>query len=476
MNIRTAESVSQAGDQANRIVLRSCRCAANAVIVTKIRAGANLLPCCATGRTVCPMRRTSRGDASYAAALARPEFRAIFAASAIQITGTVVSAVVLTVLLFERTRSPLLSSLAFTLGFLPYIFAGTLLSGIVDRVPPRRLLTSCTLGSAGLTAAMAWPRMPIAVLLMLLVGTGTLGGIASATQGALVRSVVPEASYVPARSLIRIASQVAQVGGNPLGGLLLVATSPGGAFLTSSAALVIAASLVRFGLGQYPVIGAADGTALLRDSLRGVRLVFSHVPLRRLLLLGWLVPMFSVAPEALAAPYVAGQNGSPALVGWWLAALPAGLIVGDLLGVWCLSPQRQRRLIGLAAAASFVPYLAFFATPPIAVALPLLAGAGTGSMYALGLDSLVRRAAPEHLFARTMAVNTAGLLTMQALGFALAGAVAGIAGPARTIAGAGLCGIAIVICLRPRQRAAHSRQSSGNTEARGADSALTPQS
>jgi predicted MFS family arabinose efflux permease len=422
------------------------------------------------------MRRTSRGDASYAAALARPEFRAIFAASAIQITGTVVSAVVLTVMLFERTRSPLLASLTFTLGFLPYVFAGTLLSGIVDRVPPRRLLTSCTLGSAGLTAAMAWPRMPVAVLLTLLVGTGTLGGIASATQGALVRSVVPEASYVPARSLIRIAAQVAQVGGNPLGGLLLVATSPGGAFLISSAALVIAASLVRFGLGQYPVTGATDGTALLRDSLRGVRQVFSHVPLRRLLLLGWLVPMFSVAPEALAAPYVAGQHGSPALVGWWLAALPAGLIVGDLLGVWCLSPQRQRRLVGLAAAASFVPYLAFFATPPIAVALPLLAGAGTGSMYSLGLDSLVRRAAPEHLFARTMAVNTAGLLTMQALGFALAGAVAGIAGPGRTITGAGLCGIAIVIWLRPRKRAAHSRHSSGNAQVRGADSAVTTRS
>jgi hypothetical protein len=49
-----------------------------------------------------------------------------------------------------------------------------------------------------------------------------------------------------------------------------------------------------------------------------------------------------------------------------------------------------------------VPYLAFFVTPPIAVALPLLAGAGTGSMYSLGLDSLVRQAAPEHLFARTM--------------------------------------------------------------------------
>ncbi len=404
-------------------------------------------------RTVCLMRRTSRSDASYAAALANPEFRAIFAASAMAITGTVVSAVVLTVLVFERTRSPLLSSLTFTLGFMPYLFAGTLLSGIVDRVPPRRLLTSCSLGSGGLTAAMAFPNMPVALLLMLLVGTGTLGGIGSATQGALVRSAVPEASYVPARSLIRIASQVAQVGGNPLGGLLLVAVSPGGAFLISSATLVIAASLARFGLGKHPVTGAPDGTALLRDSLHGVRRVFSHVPLRRLLLLGWLVPMFSVAPEALAAPYVAAQHGSPALVGWWLSALPAGLIAGDLLGVWCLSPQRQRRLAGLAAAAAFVPYLAFFATPPIAVALPLLGAAGMGSMYSLGLDSLVRQAAPEHLFARTMAVNNAGLLTLQALGFALAGAAAGIAGPGPAIAGAGICGIVIVICLRPRKRA-----------------------
>jgi hypothetical protein len=38
-------------------------------------------------------------------------------------------------------------------------------------------------------------------------------------------------------------------------------------------------------------------SALLRDSLRGVREVFSHASLRRLLILGWLIPMFSVAPK-----------------------------------------------------------------------------------------------------------------------------------------------------------------------------------
>jgi hypothetical protein len=178
--------------------------------------------------------------------------------------------------------------------------------------------------------------------------------------------------------------------------------------------------------------------------------VFSQVPLRRLLLLGWLVPTFAVAPEAIAAPYVAGQGGSPALIGWWLAALPAGLIAGDLVGVCCLSPQRQRRVTGLAAAASFLPYLVFFVAPPIPVALPLLAVAGLGSVYSLGLDARVRQAAPGPLFGRAMALNAAGLLTLQALGFALAGALAGLAGPGPAIALAGLCGLTAVACLYPR--------------------------
>jgi predicted MFS family arabinose efflux permease len=410
------------------------------------------LPRRATGGTVALVSK-----ATYGAALAVPEFRALFAASAVSIAGQVVSSVVLTVLVFDRTRSPLLSSLTFTLGFLPFLLTGTVLSGIVDRVPPRRLLVTCVLGAAGLTAAMAVPGMPVTALLALLVGAGTLDGIANASQAALVRAVVPEAAYVPARSLLRIAAQAAQVGGNPVGGLLLVALSPGGSFLVSSGLLAAAATLARFGIRQHPIVGAADGSALMRDSLRGLRDVFAQAPLRRLLLLGWLVPMFSVAPEALAAPYVAGRGASAALVGWWLAALPIGIITGDLLGVTFLSPRRQRLVVAAAAAASFVPYLAFAATPPIAVALSLLLVSGVCSMYSLGLDALVRQAAPEHLFARVMAVNTAGLLTVQAFGFALAGALGGLAGPGAAIAVAGLCGIAAVACLSPRNLADPSR-------------------
>jgi Transmembrane secretion effector len=404
----------------------------------------------AAGRDCRSMRRAGRRKPTYHAALAEPEFRAILAAAAVAITGSVVCAVALTVLVFERTRSPLLSALTFALGFVPYVFGGTLLSGIVDRVPPRRLLVCCYLGSAGFTAVMASPRLPVPVLLMLLVGTSTLTSVSSAAQGGLVRSAVPDGSYVPARSLLRIASQLAQVAGNAFGGLLLAVLTPSGAILVNSAAFVASALLVRVGVRPRPVAGVPAGTALVRDSLRGLRRVFAQAGVRRLLLLGWLVPMFAVAPEALAAPYVAGKGGSPALVGWWLVALPTGMIAGDLLGVLGLSPQRQRRVVGLAAGASFLPYLAFLADPAVGVAWLLLAAAGVCAMYSLGLDALVRQAVPERLFARTMAVSTAGLMTLQGLGFALAGAVAQVTGPGRAIGAAGICGIAIVVLLHPR--------------------------
>ena len=120
------------------------------------------------------------------------------------------------------------------------------------------------------------------------------------------------------------------------------------------------------------VLDPAERPTLLRDSLQGVRAVFGCHPLRRLLLLGWLVPTFAVAPEALAAPYVSDLGGRAALVGWWLVAIPLGVVIGDLVGIWAFSPQTQRRLVGPLAAATFVPLLVFVANPGFALAWLLL--------------------------------------------------------------------------------------------------------
>lgn len=394
---------------------------------------------------------------SYRQALVSREFRALFAGQSVSITGTSIAAVALTVLVYRRTESPFLSGLTFALGFLPYA-VGIGLSGLVDRVRPRRLVVACDLSSCLIAAVMTWPSAPVALLLGLLLLLGIISSVATGSRGALVRSTVSQAAYVPARSLIKLASQSAQIAGNALGGALVVALSPSGAIGLNAGSFLVSAVVVRVWVGDHRQAGQAEATGLVGDSLRGVRDILRVGPLRRLLLLGWLVPMFGVAPEGLAAPYVAHHHGSATLVGVWLVALPVGMIVGDLLGVRLLTVAWQRRLVGPVAAAGFIPYLAFAARPSIGLALALLVAAGLCGMYSLGLDGLVRDAAPEASFARVMSLNAAGLLTLEGLGFALAGAIAQAVGPALAVAAAGALGLAAATILgrpdRPVPRAA----------------------
>jgi MFS family permease len=416
------------------------------------------------------MHKEGRLRGPYRTAFGVREFRAIFIAATVTTTGSVVSAVALTVLVYTRTGSPFLSSLTFALGFLPYLIGGTLLSGLVDRVPPRRLLITLDLTSVVIVASMAIPSMPIAGLLILLCCNSTLTSLTTGTRGGLVRAIVPADSYVPARSLLRIASQTAQLLGNAVGGALLVVLTPQGAILVNAGSYLLSACITRLGVRTHPAVGRGDGGALLRDSLHGIRRIFADRPLRRLLLFGWLIPMCSVAPEALAAPYVVGKGAPASVVGLWLAALPVGIIVGDLVAVWTLGADRLRRLVGIAAAGSMVPYLAFAGNPAVRIAIPLLVGSGLLSMWGLGLDALVRDVAPERGFSRMMTLNTAGLMTAQGLGFALAGALAEVVGPSTAVTIAGACGLLVVLLLRPR---VPSRTAPGTmAPARSADPAL----
>ncbi|HET7046337.1 MAG TPA: hypothetical protein VFI37_15935, partial [Gaiellaceae bacterium] len=59
-------------------------------------------------------------------------------------------------------------------------------------------------------------------------------------------------------------------------------------------------------------------------------------------------------------------------------------------------------------------------------------------------------------FGRTMAISSAGLMTVQGLGFAAAGALAQVLSPAFVIAGAGICGLAAVYALRPGRQESFS--------------------
>jgi MFS family permease len=387
----------------------------------------------------------------YVDALRVREFRAVFAAYVISMLGDVVAMVALVVLVYQRTGSALLAALVFTCAFVPFLLGGTLLSGLVDRIEPRRLLVGADLISACLVGTMALPGMPTGALLGLLLVTNLLPALSTGVRSALLPEMMPGELYIPARSLLRIVAQGSQVIGNGVAGLALLLVSARWALVLDALTFLVSASLLRLGMHRRRLAASAVSrvAGLGRDSWQGVRAVLGHPAIRRVLLLTWLIATFSVAPEALGVAYVHDIGGSASAVGWWLAMLPAGVIIGELAAVRVLPARIRRRTVRPLAAWCFVPLLLLgIFQPPLAIALPLLVLSGLGSAYTLGLDLISLQVTPEPLRARMFTIATAGLMTLQGLGFAAAGALGQLVSPSTAIVIAACCGLAVVGLLK----------------------------
>ena len=390
-------------------------------------------------------------QARYGEVFGIAEFRAVFAAHVISMLGQVIAAVALTVLVYEKTGSPALAALTFSAAFLPYLFSGTLLSSVVDRLPARRVLVACNLASAVVVGSMALVALPVWALLALLFVLGLIAPVFSGVRAATLTDILGEGpAFILGRSLIRLVAQVSQVAGNLAGGLVLLAFSPRATLAIDAAAFACSGLLLRLGTKKRPRRVAASELSLLRDSLAGLREVFAQPLLARLFIFGWLLPACTAAPEALAAPYTHEIGRAAGAVGLYLAGLPAGTALGDLWVARAASAQTQRRVVLPGAVLTCLPLLAFVWQPGLAGAVALLFVAGLGCAYMPGYDQTLLAASDERLRGRTLAAQTAGLMFAQGVGFAVWGLVAEFAAPRLVIALSAACGLAVVAIWRPR--------------------------
>lgn len=427
-----------------------------------------------------PPARPSDGSAApgYLAVLAVPEFRTVFAAHTLSLLGVVVSELALTVLVYDLTGSPLLSALTFALGFLPYLLGGTLLSGVADRYPARRVLVVGDLLCAACAALMVLPLTPVAGLLALRCAVAAVSPVFTGTRMATLTDILGDGElFVLGRSLLRIVSQSALLAGFGAGGLLLTLLPPRGAICVTVATFLGSAALLRFGTRARPARATADGRgSLLGDSLSGARQVFADRRLRALMLMFWVPPFFIVVPEGLATPYADGIGASTAALGLLMCAMPVGTVAGELFAGSALGEAARERIVVPLAALCTVPFALYALRPSMPVAALALVLTGLAHAYTLGLDRWFVAAVPEELKGRAMTLLTAGMMTVQGLGMALAGAAAELWPVHRVVVGAGALGTAATLVLLVELRATREQRdgASGGTEGRdGADRHVT---
>src|SRR3712207_3781291 len=92
--------------------------------------------------------------ATYREVFAVREFRPRFGTFLLSTAGDELARVALTVLVYQRTNSPLLSALTFAISHLPWLLGGPLLATLADRLPRPRGLISTDVARAGLLAGM----------------------------------------------------------------------------------------------------------------------------------------------------------------------------------------------------------------------------------------------------------------------------------------------------------------------------------
>ncbi|MFF4623155.1 MFS transporter [Nonomuraea jabiensis] len=380
--------------------------------------------------------------ATFGEVFAVKEFRVLIGSFALLVGGDSIKMLALSVLVYARTGSAGLSAAAYMAGWLPFIVGGLFLLSLADRLPPRALMVTGEVARAVTCLLLAYAGLPVWGMLALVLVTGLFTPVFFAARAAMLPDVLPGDAFVLGRSVLNVASASAQIAGLAAGGAFLAVAGPSGALATTAGLAAVAAVVLRAGLPYRPARGTARAGAV-RQTLRVNRRLLADGHVRGLLLAGWLPCVCLAGAEAMVVPYLGGQGQA----GVVLAAAAGGMAAGEFAVGRFAAPGLRERLSFPLAVLLAVPWVGFALGPGIAWAAVLAAVATAGLSYQLGLQRRFVESVPEEVRGQAFGLQSSGLMTGQAAGAALVGALGELITPGVAIAGAGGAGILVALAL-----------------------------
>ena len=353
-----------------------------------------------------------------------PEFTPLFAAVATQAAASTLSSLALATLVYDRTGSPLLSALSMFGPSFAQVLGATLLLSAADRLRPRAAMTLIGLVFGAGNLLLAVPGLPLATSFLVLLVLGLAASVGGGVRGGLLGEILPPGGYILGRSVLNLAVGAMQIAGFGAGGLLIALVSPRTALVLGGLLCVAAALVARLGLTDRPA--RATGRPSIRATGRINRQLWASPARRAVLLSLWVPNGLVVGAEALFVPYAPRAAGALFIAGAF------GMFVGDL-GAGRFLPARLRpRVVTPLRFLLAAPYLLFALVLPVPVAVLLVAVASVGFGASLLLQERLIALTDEAMLGQALGLNSAGMMTMQAVGATIAGLIAQLlpAGPA----------------------------------------------
>jgi len=309
-------------------------------------------------------------------------FRCWAAAQVVNVTGSTVSQTVLPILVFQLTRSVVLTSLLAAVEVAPYLVFGLVAGPVADRVPRRALMTRGYGASAAVAAilpAAGWlGRVPVGLVFGCALTVSVLFVFTDAAAFGAYPLLIGRERLPAASGAINSMAAASGVIVPSLAAGAVARWGPTGVLITDAVSYLIAAALltrIRKPFGPGP---PGEGRRrIIRDAAEGLRYIRGQAVLRLLLSVGFVNSLAFGSVGALTVVY--GVQAlhlaahSPRL-GWLYSASATGSVLASLA---FSRLYRRRSPTGLTTAATLaaaltVGGLALVAPLPAALALLLL--------------------------------------------------------------------------------------------------------
>ncbi len=218
---------------------------------------------------------------------ARGDIWRLAAASAASNTGNWAATIALSLAVYARTGSTVWLAASFLFTQVPSALVAPVSGAMADKLNRKRVMITCDLLGAAAYAGMAVTGSPLGLITL-----GSLAALLHSPFGPAARAAVPnlagEADLAWANGTLAAASNVGQLAGPALGGVLYAAAGAGPAFWVNGLSFVISAALIVAVRGQFrsKVPEAEEGTAGTGSVWAGARFLWHNTTLLTLTLVG----------------------------------------------------------------------------------------------------------------------------------------------------------------------------------------------
>jgi MFS family permease len=382
----------------------------------------------------------------------RGDIRRLAAASAISGTGDWAASTALALAVYAKTGSAVWLSVSFLLTRIPSALVAPLSGIMADRLDRRRIMITCDLLGALAYAGMAVTSAPLP-----LIALGSLAALLHSPFGPAARAAVPNlagaADLSWANGSLSAATNVGQLAGPALGGVLYAVVGAGPAFWANAASFVASAGCIAAISGRFRSETPRSLGSGESGVWAGVCFLWRHGTLLTITAVGAITFMATEIAAVADLPLIHHFGVGGVGYGVMNVAWGAGGLAGSLVAarVVTSSSEPAAAVLGCLVFGAFV---AAVGVSPWFALIPLfsLLFAFSDSFAFVGFNGIYQRRIPDEIRGRAFAAIGAVTTFATAVSFGFAGFLVEAVGWRPVYLVGGLvdiaCAVALALSLR----------------------------